>query len=69
MRKNSYKILLSRLANIFSKALLRAPVNDLTSGFKCVRKRILKSIDFTAMRPKGYVFPGGDGLPRFLKWL
>lgn len=50
------RIILSRLANIFAKTLLDLPVNDLTSGFKCMKKGILKQIDFTNLSSRGYVF-------------
>lgn len=50
------RLLLSRLANVFSKILLHIPINDLTSGFKCMRKTVLEDIDFPTITPKGYVF-------------
>lgn len=50
------RTLLSKLANIFAKTLLAIPINDLTSGFKCMKANILKNIDFSAISPKGYVF-------------
>ena len=48
--------LLSRLANLFSKYLLKVPVNDLTSGFKCMKKGVLEGIDFENIKSRGYAF-------------
>lgn len=50
------RILLSRFANIFSRILLRVPVNDLTSGFKCMRRNVLEEIDINNIVSKGYAF-------------
>jgi dolichol-phosphate mannosyltransferase len=50
------RVLLSRLANIFAKTLLRIPINDLTSGFKCIRRSALENIDFRKINSRGYSF-------------
>jgi dolichol-phosphate mannosyltransferase len=50
------RVLLSKLANIFCKRCLRLPINDLTSGFKCMRRRVLENIDFGTITSKGYAF-------------
>jgi len=50
------RVLLSKLANVFSKILLHIPINDLTSGFKCIRKTVLENIDFTTITLKEYAF-------------
>lgn len=47
---------LSKTANIFSKALLRLPVNDLTSGFKVIKRTVLEEINFNTITSKGYSF-------------
>ncbi len=47
---------LSRFASIFSKKMLRIPINDLTSGFKCVKRHVLESIDFDTILTRGYAF-------------
>lgn len=52
----SPRTLLSKGGNIFSKILLRVSINDLTSGFKCLRKTVLKKIDFNTISSKGYAF-------------
>jgi dolichol-phosphate mannosyltransferase len=40
----------------YARALLGAPVHDLTGGFKCYRRRILETIDLAAIHSKGYAF-------------
>jgi len=50
------RLFLSRSANIFSKIFLRIPVEDLTSGFKCMKKEVLEKIDFSTIKSQGYAF-------------
>lgn len=50
------RVLLSRSANLFSRILLGIPINDLTSGFKCIKRNLLEEIDFSAIVSKGYAF-------------
>lgn len=50
------RVLMSRLGNIYTKTLLRVPFHDLTSGFKCIKKNVLKSLDFNSISSKGYSF-------------
>lgn len=47
---------LSYWANKLSRILLRVPVYDLTSGFKCIRKEALEKIDFSTIKSQGYAF-------------
>jgi len=49
------RLSLSRLANLFSKLML-VPVNDLTSGFKCMKRKVLERIDFSTIKSQGYAF-------------
>ncbi len=51
-----HRIWLSRSASIFSKKMLRIPINDLTSGFKCIKRHVLEGIDFNTILSKGYAF-------------
>jgi dolichol-phosphate mannosyltransferase len=50
------RVMLSRFANMLSKYLLKIPVNDSTSGFKCVTRFALNSIDFNSIKSQGYAF-------------
>jgi len=61
------RVLLSRLANIFAKTLLCIPINDVTSGFKCMKKSVLEQIDFASLPPRGYVFQIEITFRAFLK--
>jgi dolichol-phosphate mannosyltransferase len=47
---------LSRMANFFSKTLLRVPISDLTSGFKVIKREVLEEIEFNTIKSKGYAF-------------
>jgi dolichol-phosphate mannosyltransferase len=48
--------LLSRWANLYSRAILRSSVRDFTAGFKAWRRETLGAIDLSAIRSQGYVF-------------
>lgn len=50
------RILLSKSANVISKVFLSMPINDLTSGFKCMRREVLEAIDYPSVTTRGYVF-------------
>lgn len=51
-----FRFTLSRLANAVTKRLLRLPVDDATSGFKCMRKSVLEQIDVSTIGADGYAF-------------
>jgi dolichol-phosphate mannosyltransferase len=40
----------------YAQVVLRAPVRDLTGGFKCFRADALEAIDFRSVRSVGYAF-------------
>jgi dolichol-phosphate mannosyltransferase len=48
--------LLSRCGSIYARAILRVKVRDLTSGFRCVRRRVLETIEPSTLKSQGYVF-------------
>ena len=48
--------LLSRLANTYTRLLLRVPVRDCTAGFRCYRREVLESVDPFSIRSSGYSF-------------
>lgn len=48
--------LVSRAGNIYTRALLRLPVRDATSGFRAYRREVLEAIDLSAVRSEGYGF-------------
>ncbi len=47
---------LSRLANIFTKLLLRLPISDCTAGFKCYSQNFIESLNFSQINSVGYAF-------------
>lgn len=50
------RLLLSYLANVYTRIITGMPVRDATGGFKCYRRRVLESIDLDSIHSNGYVF-------------
>jgi dolichol-phosphate mannosyltransferase len=48
--------LISRGGGLYARAILRVDVNDLTGGFKCIRREVLEGIDLGSVSAEGYVF-------------
>jgi dolichol-phosphate mannosyltransferase len=48
--------LLSRAGNLYVRAVLQAPVNDLTAGFRYWRRGALEEVDLGSVEAKGYGF-------------
>jgi len=48
--------LLSRSANIYTRAALGIPVRDATGGYRAYRRQVLESIDLAAVSSQGYCF-------------
>ncbi len=47
---------ISRGGGAYARLILGVDVQDLTGGFKCIRRRVLESIDLPSLRAAGYVF-------------
>jgi dolichol-phosphate mannosyltransferase len=47
---------LSRFANFYSRTILKMPVNDCTSGFRCYRRAVLENIGLESIFSNGYSF-------------
>ena len=48
--------LLSRSGSVYARAILGVKVNDLTTGYRCVRRRVLETVEPSTLRSQGYVF-------------
>ena len=48
--------LISRGGSSYARMVLGIKVNDLTGGFKCIRRHVLETIDLRSLRADGYVF-------------
>ena len=48
--------LLSRLANAYTRLLLRVPVHDCTAGFRCYRRDVLERVEAFTISTSGYSF-------------
>lgn len=51
-----HRLLLSRLANAYCRALLRLRTHDCTSGFRCYTRDLLSSIELDEIVSQGYSF-------------
>ncbi len=47
---------ISRGGSAYARVVLGARVQDLTGGFKCIRRRVLETIDLDAVTSRGYAF-------------
>lgn len=50
------RLILSYMANLYTRIITRLPVKDTTSGYKCYRRRVLESIDLNKISSDGYSF-------------
>ena len=50
------RLLLSFLANKYSRIATGLPINDATGGFKCFRREVLETIDLKRIKSNGYAF-------------
>jgi len=50
------RLLLSYLANVYTRLITGLPVHDATAGFKCFRRKVLESIDLDEIISDGYCF-------------
>lgn len=48
--------LVSRGGGLYARRILNVSVQDLTGGFKCIRREVLEAIDLPSVRAEGYVF-------------
>lgn len=60
---------LSLTANKFARWVLKVPIYDLTSGFKCIRKEALEKIDLSFIKSQGYAFQIEISYRAYLKGL
>lgn len=51
-----HRYLLSRLGNLYARALLRVPVSDLTSGYRAFTRHALEVLPLTTVESQGYCF-------------
>ena len=50
------RLILSYTASLYTRVITGLPVKDTTSGFKCFRRDVLKTIDLDQIRSGGYAF-------------
>lgn len=47
---------ISRIGNIYARAILRTQINDMTSGFRAFKLGFLEKLDLTGIAARGYAF-------------
>ncbi len=50
------RLILSKMASIYTRIITGMPVDDPTSGFKCFRAEVLRALDFDRINSQGYSF-------------
>jgi dolichol-phosphate mannosyltransferase len=50
------RLLLSYFASMVTRIMLGIPIRDCTAGFKCFRRKVLETINFTDIGSSGYSF-------------
>jgi dolichol-phosphate mannosyltransferase len=48
--------IISRSGGLYARVILGVDIQDLTGGFKCIRREVLEAIDLPSVRAEGYVF-------------
>ena len=51
-----FRKLISYFGNLYARLMLKVPIRDLTTGFKCYRREVLENIDLDALSSIGYNF-------------
>ena len=50
------RLVLSYAAGIYTRAITRLPIKDVTAGFKCFHRKVLEAIDLDRVNSDGYAF-------------
>lgn len=50
------RLILSYLANLYTRIITGLKISDCTSGYKCFRRRVLSALDLDSMKSDGYSF-------------
>ncbi len=50
------RLLLSYFGSLYARVITGLPLHDLTTGFKCFRRRVLETLDLDAVESEGYAF-------------
>jgi dolichol-phosphate mannosyltransferase len=50
------RLMLSYLANFYTRIITGLPIKDTTSGYKCFRRKVLESINLDHIKSNGYAF-------------
>ena len=48
--------ILSRAGSLYARLILGVQVQDLTTGYRCIRRQVLEAVEPSTLRSQGYVF-------------
>jgi len=50
------RLILSYCANLYARTITGLPIKDTTAGFKCIRRKVLETLDLNKISSNGYAF-------------
>jgi dolichol-phosphate mannosyltransferase len=50
------RLVLSYGAGVYTRAITRMPIKDVTAGFKCFHRKVLETLDLSRVNSNGYAF-------------
>lgn len=50
------RLILSYCANLYARTITGLPIKDTTAGFKCIRRKVLETLDLDKISSNGYAF-------------
>ncbi len=50
------RLVLSKMASVYTRLITGMPISDPTSGYKCFRSDVLKAVDLNSVKSQGYSF-------------
>lgn len=50
------RLILSYCANLYARFITGLPIKDTTAGFKCIRRKVLETLDLDKISSNGYAF-------------
>lgn len=50
------RLILSYGASVYTRAITRLPIRDVTAGFKCIHRRVLEGLELDRIKSNGYSF-------------
>lgn len=55
-RRKLYRRALSHIGNAYARSVLNMTAYDLTTGYRCLRRKAVETLNLDALQPSGYLF-------------